>query len=226
MESSCVETDISITPANCNRQNCKPRLFTKCSSFQISHLIVTVEFTPFWGLIILLHVKTSNFKGNDHQPKKLLIVKQIFLVSTLGNVETVWRIRILMLGCKGLSVIFLMTCTFSYGHLILVSFTSWYMRKIKSKLVIWHIAGKPYNWLNFIWSKTWRAIFNRFPGKTGSRITGSPNQGSKITGSRIKDQFLFFLSPVSTAGRIFSPTLLITSDKVKDLDVCRFSVSR
>ena len=149
MESSCVGTDISITPANCNRQNCK------------------------W---------------NDHQLKKLSIVKQILLVSTLGNVETVWRIRILMLGYKGLSVIFLMMCTFSYGHLILVSFTSWYMRRINSTLAIWHIAGKPYNWLHFIWSKTWRAIFNRFPGKTGSRITGSPDQGSKITGSRIKDQ--------------------------------------
>ena len=95
-----------------------------------------------------------------------------------------------MLRCKGLSVIFLMMCTFSYGHLILVSFTSWYMRRIKSTMVIWHIAGKPYNWLNFIWSKTWMAIFNRFPGKTGQgspdhRITGSPDQGSKITGSRI-----------------------------------------
>ena len=33
----------------------------------------------------------------------------------------VWRICIMMLGCKGLSVIFLMMCTLSYGHLILVS---------------------------------------------------------------------------------------------------------
>ena len=40
-----------------------------------------------------------------------------------------------------------------------------------------------------------------------------------------KNCFFFFLSPVSTAGRKFSPTLLITSDIVKDLDVCRFSVS-
>ena len=40
-----------------------------------------------------------------------------------------------------------------------------------------------------------------------------------------KNFFFFFLSPVSTAGRKFSPTLLITSDIVKDLDVCRFSVS-
>ena len=32
-------------------------------------------------------------KGNDHQLKKLLIFKQILLVSTLGNVKrTVWRI--------------------------------------------------------------------------------------------------------------------------------------
>ena len=35
--------------------------------------------------------------------KKFLIVKQILLVSILGNVQrTVWRIWILMLGCKGL----------------------------------------------------------------------------------------------------------------------------
>ena len=34
----------------------------------------------------------------------LLIVKQILLVSTLGNVyRTVWRICILMLLCKGLN---------------------------------------------------------------------------------------------------------------------------
>ena len=63
VESFCVETDISITPANCNRQNCKPRLFTKCSSFQISHLIVTVEFTPFWGYLQLDHlVRCENIK--------------------------------------------------------------------------------------------------------------------------------------------------------------------
>ena len=35
--------------------------------------------------------------------KKLLTVKQILFVSTLGNVESiVWRVCILMLGCKGL----------------------------------------------------------------------------------------------------------------------------
>ena len=53
-------------------------VFTKCSSFQISHLIVTVEFTPFFEaifrLIILLHVKTSNFKGNDHQLNKFSLL--------------------------------------------------------------------------------------------------------------------------------------------------------
>ena len=32
-------------------------------------------------------------------------------------------------------------------------------------------------------------------------------------------EFIFFLSPVSTAGRKFGPTLLITSDKIKDLKV-------
>ena len=36
--------------------------------------------------------------------KKFLIVKQILLVSTLGNVlRTVWRIYMVMLGCKGLN---------------------------------------------------------------------------------------------------------------------------
>ena len=38
--------------------------------------------------------------------------------------------------------------------------------------------------------------------------------------------FFFFLSPVSIAGRKFGPTLLITSDKIKDLKVYRFSLSQ
>ena len=39
---------------------------------------------------------------NNPQLKKSLIGKQILLVSTVGNVwSTVWRICILMLGCKG-----------------------------------------------------------------------------------------------------------------------------
>ena len=42
-------------------------------------------------------------KENDHQQNKLLILKKILLVCTLGNVwRTVWGICILMLGCKGL----------------------------------------------------------------------------------------------------------------------------
>ena len=41
-----------------------------------------------------------------------------------------------------------------------------------------------------------------------------------------RELFVFFLSSVSTAGRKFSPTLLITFDKIKDLEFCRFSVSR
>ena len=39
---------------------------------------------------------------NDHQLNKLLIVKQILLINNLKNVwRTVWRICILMSGCKG-----------------------------------------------------------------------------------------------------------------------------
>ena len=42
-------------------------------------------------------------KGNDHKLKELLIVEQILLVSTYGNVEKiVWGICILMLGSKEL----------------------------------------------------------------------------------------------------------------------------
>ena len=75
-------------------------------------------------------------KGKDHQLKKLSVFKQILLDSTLGNVwRTVWRICILMLGSKGLSVIFLMMCTFSYGHLILTSIF-YQLIYVKSALVI------------------------------------------------------------------------------------------
>ena len=43
-------------------------------------------------------------KGNDHQLKNVLIVKQMLLVSTLGKVwKTVWRLCILMLGYYGLT---------------------------------------------------------------------------------------------------------------------------
>ena len=42
-------------------------------------------------------------EGNDHQLKKLSIIRQIVLVSTLVTVQrAVWRMWILMLGCKGL----------------------------------------------------------------------------------------------------------------------------
>lgn len=45
---------------------------------------------------------------HDHQLKKLFIVKQILPVGTFKNVcWTVWRICILILGCKGLRSIFL-----------------------------------------------------------------------------------------------------------------------
>ena len=50
-------------------------------------------------------------KWSPIQLEKLLINKQILLVSTLGNVlRTVWRICILMLGCKG----FTLTCELQF----------------------------------------------------------------------------------------------------------------
>ena len=40
---------------------------------------------------------------DDHQFKKLLIVNQILFVTEIRNVKrTVWRIWMLVLGCKGL----------------------------------------------------------------------------------------------------------------------------
>ena len=65
-----------------------------------------VEVNPLdpesdWHLISPYHItpESSMNRGDDHQ---LLIVKQILPVSLFGNVwRTVWRICILMLGCKG-----------------------------------------------------------------------------------------------------------------------------
>ena len=61
------------------------------------HLISPYNITP------KSNTKVTRIKENDHQLKTLLIVKQILLVSTLVNVQrSVWRICILMFGCKGL----------------------------------------------------------------------------------------------------------------------------
>ena len=46
------------------------------------------------------NVKVMREKVNDHQFKRLLIVKQILLVITTGNLKrTLWIILIRMLGC-------------------------------------------------------------------------------------------------------------------------------
>ena len=60
-----------------------------------------------------------------------------------------------------------MVYTFSYGQLFLASiFYKMTSEKnhclfsdvLKTTLAICHIVGKPYNWLNLIWSKTWKAL--------------------------------------------------------------------
>ena len=62
----------------------------------------------FNELSISLSTLKSNFKGhekigNDHHLRRLSIVKQILLVSSIRNVQrTVWKICILKLGFKGL----------------------------------------------------------------------------------------------------------------------------
>ena len=46
------------------------------------------------------NVKVMREKVNDHQFKRFLIVKQILLVITTGNLKrTLWIILIRMLGC-------------------------------------------------------------------------------------------------------------------------------
>ena len=65
-----------------------------------------------------LTIKSWELKGeghrnqrNDLQPKKLLIIRQIFLISMLGIVpRTVGRMCILMLGCQGLRGKIVITC--------------------------------------------------------------------------------------------------------------------
>ena len=64
-------------------------------------------------------------KINDHQLKKLLIFKQILLVSTFGNVQrTVWRICILMLGCKGLNCELVLVLGFSTAAYYIIGSSS------------------------------------------------------------------------------------------------------
>ena len=57
------------------------------------HLISPKNITPE------SHIKSTRVK---EMITKLLIVEQILLISTLANtLRTIWRIQMLMLGCKG-----------------------------------------------------------------------------------------------------------------------------
>ena len=57
------------------------------------HLISPKNITPE------SHIKATRVK---EMITKLLIVEQILLISTLANtLRTIWRIQMLMLGCKG-----------------------------------------------------------------------------------------------------------------------------
>ena len=74
-----------------------------------SYYIESLDHNPWPGFNFSLQyhhrIKHSGHynKGNERQPKKLLIVSQILLVSTLRNVwSTVWRICILILELNDL----------------------------------------------------------------------------------------------------------------------------
>ena len=70
-----------------------PRLFNPLERLASNFSSQYHPWIKYWG-----HMN----RENDHQWKQLLIVIQILLVGTLVNVKrTVWRICILMLGCKG-----------------------------------------------------------------------------------------------------------------------------
>ena len=62
------------------------------------HLISPYNITPE------SNIEIKRIQGNNYQLKELLIVIQILLVNTIGNVQrTVQRACILTLRCKGLS---------------------------------------------------------------------------------------------------------------------------
>ena len=73
--------------------------------------IFKVSFLHIHGNRIFVHISVAlrslsvnSIPQNDHQLKKLLIVKQILLINTLGNtLRSVGRLCIQMLECKGLS---------------------------------------------------------------------------------------------------------------------------
>ena len=63
-------------------------------------LRLTVTLELFNSITVESNVKVMREKVNDHQFNRLLIVKQILLVVTTGNLKrTVWIILIRLLGC-------------------------------------------------------------------------------------------------------------------------------
>ena len=82
--------------------------------------------------------KTNKNEGDDPKLKKLLIDKQLLLVSTLENVwRAVWRICILTLGCKGfrnlapfnwVNVVYTEHCQYYNYHITWYRFLSDYSR--------------------------------------------------------------------------------------------------
>ena len=63
-------------------------------------LRLTVTLELFNSITVESNVKVMREKVNDHQFNRLLIVKQILLVVTTGNLKRiVWIILIRLLGC-------------------------------------------------------------------------------------------------------------------------------
>ena len=114
------------------------------SNKNICEAIITVTF-PCKQTIMKQDMNKLNLVQFECRIQYVFLLL-LFLISQINHTTTsVWFVW----QC----VLFLMVIYFYY-----LSFTSWYMRRIKSTLVILHIVSKPYNWLNFIWSKTWKVM--------------------------------------------------------------------
>ena len=60
-----------------------------------------------YNITLESNIQVTRIKEMITDLVKLLIVKQVLLVSNIGNIQrTVWRIYILMLGCKGFTCLY------------------------------------------------------------------------------------------------------------------------
>ena len=138
---SCIETQASTSTMN---------LFNPLQWLACMHLISPYSITPASNIQVMRKKEMIT-----NSTREALDYKQILLVSTLGNVlRTVWRICILMLGCKGFTLTcelqFICTMYFFYSFWL----WSWWMLGLQqifsfgsfgkwmSFLLLWDVKAK------------------------------------------------------------------------------------